>query len=97
MDDLSVTSSARDLTRVIPPADSLYDVLHPAKMCRTNNFLRSFSHKFYVSIVKIFHNEDWDEIESIVEFMPVDIVDLCAGASHSSTAQPCSDSWLDMV
>jgi hypothetical protein len=40
-------------------------------------FLRSVCHKNFVPVVKTFHNEDWDEIESIVEFMPVEVVDLC--------------------
>ncbi len=41
------------------------------------DFIRNVRPKNFVSTVKAFHNEDWDDIESIVEFMPIDVVDLC--------------------
>ncbi len=44
------------------------------------HFLRSFQHDNFVSVTKVFQCEDTSAIQTISEFMPVVVVDLCVRA-----------------
>ena len=83
MDDFSGTSSAKEFPTEYRSSRPLVRRRYPTKSLNQQDvqdklaFLRSFRHKNLVSMVETFHNEDSGEIESIFEFMPVDVVDLC--------------------